>query len=328
MRFPVKRPRRLRKDSNIRRLVRDVKIGKSDFIYPIFVKEGLDEKEEISSMSGQYHHSLDSLEKEIIECEGLDIPAVMIFGIPEDTDERGSSAYDEQGIVQRAVRRIKETSNIEVFTDVCLCHYTSHGHCGMIRDGELQNDETLEILDEVALSHAQAGADFVAPSSMIDGQVASIRETLDKEGYEDIGIMSYSAKFASNYYGPFRDAAESCPEDSCGLEDRTTYQMDYQVKGRGQPIEEIRMDLEEGADIVMVKPALPYLDIISKASETLDVPMAAYSVSGEYQMLKSSVENNIFCEEVLDETLYSIKRAGADIIITYFAKEMIKNEKI
>ncbi len=329
MRYPEKRLRRYRKDEKIRELVSNVKINKTDLIQPVFVKEGLDEKEEIPSMEGQYHHTLESLEEEIEECDRLGIPGVLVFGIPEKNDEKGSLAHEEEGIVQRAVRSIKDFSEIEVFTDVCLCHYTSHGHCGIVKEGELLNDESLEVLGKAALSHAEAGADFVAPSAMMDHQVKYIRDVLDEHGHEDVGIMSYSAKFASNYYGPFRDAAESSPDGaSTGLRNRDTYQMDYRIGGEGQPMEEIKMDLQEGADIVMVKPALPYLDIINEASHRFDVPMAAYSVSGEYQMLKNSVENDIFSEKVLEESLCSIKRAGADMIITYFAKEMVKDGKI
>ncbi|MEM3723186.1 MAG: porphobilinogen synthase [Candidatus Hadarchaeales archaeon] len=326
MSFPEVRLRRLRMSEKIRKLVSRVSLSKQDFVYPIFVKEGLKNKKEIKSMPGQYHLSLDEVEKIALKCEALGISGVLVFGIPVRKDMAGSEAYSDRGIVQQAVRRIKEKSDLVVFTDVCLCGYTSHGHCGIIRKRGVDNDRTIELLGKIAVSHARAGADFVAPSAMMDGQVKAIREALDSEGFSDVGIMSYSAKFASSFYGPFREAAESAPKKVPGLpyiNDRSTYQMDF--RSLEQAMHEISLDLKEGADIVMVKPALPYLDIIAEARRRFDVPLAAYQVSGEYVALKLAGQRGIFDEKkAFIETLTSIKRAGADFIITYAALDVVK----
>lgn len=324
MSFPKTRLRRLRKSVNIRRLIKNVSLSKDDLLYPIFVKEGIKEKSEIKSMPGQWHHSLETLNEVIDDCESAGIPGVIVFGIPENKDDRGSEAFNDQGIVQNVVSRIKSESSLAVFTDVCLCQYTTHGHCGILDEGGLNNDKTLEVLRKTSVSHARAGADFVSPSGMIDGQVKEIREVLDDEGFGDVGIMSYSAKFASNFYGPFRDAVESSPKKVEGLPplgDRSTYQMDFNA--REQPMREIKLDVEEGADIVMVKPALPYLDVIREARQTFDVPISAYQVSGEYAMIKRLSENDEDYERKLFlESLNSIKRAGANFIITYGALDV------
>ncbi|KXB04593.1 delta-aminolevulinic acid dehydratase [candidate division MSBL1 archaeon SCGC-AAA261O19] len=324
MSFPKARLRRLRKTANIRRLIKNVSLSKDDLLYPIFVKEGIKEKSEIKNMPGQWHHSLKTLNEVIDDCESAGIPGVIIFGIPENKDETGSEAFNDQGIVQTAVSRIKSESSLAVFTDVCLCQYTIHGHCGILDESGLNNDKTLEVLRKTSVSHARAGADFVSPSGMIDGQVKEIREALDNEGFGDVGIMSYSAKFASNFYGPFRDAVESSPKKVEGLPhlgDRSTYQMDF--KTSEQPMREIKLDIEEGADIVMVKPALPYLDVIREARQTFDVPISAYQVSGEYTMIKRLSENDEDYEKRLFlESLNSIKRAGANFILTYGALDV------
>lgn len=314
----------MRKGKNVRRLVRNVSLSKDDLLYPLFVKEGIDEKSEIEDMPGQYHYPLNGLNEILSDCDELGIPGILLFGIPEDKDEVGSGAFDSEGIVQKATRKIKENSRPTVFTDACLCQYATHGHCGVVGEGGLDNDKSLEVLRKVAVSQAEAGADFIAPSAMMDGQVKSIREALDKEGYENVGIMGYSAKFHSSFYGPFRNAVESAPkriEGHPALEGRETYQMDFRT--RNQPLREISLDVEEGADIVMVKPALPYLDVIGRAGERFEVPLSAYQVSGEYTMIKEASRNSALDEKDLFlESLSSIKRAGADFIITYAALDV------
>lgn len=314
------RPRRLRSSKAIRRLVKETKLSVDDLIYPLFVVNGENIKEEISSLPGNYHLSLDKLLAEVKEIVDLGINGVILFGIPESKDELGSSAWSEDGIVQRACRKIKkEYPELLVITDVCLCQYTSHGHCGVLEDGCLLNDPTLDNLARVALSHAQAGADMIAPSDMMDGRVSMIRKTLDEHGYNDISIMSYSAKYSSAFYGPFRDAAHSSPQEG----NRKSYQMD--PANSDEALKEISLDIQEGADIIMVKPALSYLDIIRRAKDNFDVPLAAYNVSGEFAMIKSAAEKGLVNEkEIALEMLTSIKRAGAEIIITYYAKDVAK----
>lgn len=313
----ITRPRRLRQTPEIRRMVRETFLRVDDFIYPIFVMHGKGKKEPIPSMVGNYRLSIDELIKEAEEVKSLGIPGVILFGLPEVKDQLGSQAYAEDGIVQRAVAAIKENvPGLVVLTDVCLCQYTDHGHCGIIRDGRIDNDTTLEILAEVALSHARAGADFVAPSDMMDGRVRAIRDRLEKEGYKDTGILSYAVKYSSAFYGPFREAADSTPQ----FGDRKTYQMD--PANKREALKEAAIDVEEGADIIMVKPALPYLDIIHQVKANTNLPVAAYNVSGEYAMIKAADQKGwIDGESVMMEMLISIKRAGADIILTYFAKE-------
>lgn len=317
------RMRRLRNSKAIRSMVKEFDISVDDLIYPIFVVEGQGIKSEIPSMPDVFHYSLDMLEEEIKEIKDLGIKSIIIFGVSDEKDEMGSGAYSENGIVQRAVRKIKEIDKtIFVITDVCMCQYTSHGHCGVIdNQGYVENDETIKHLAEVALSHVVAGADMVAPSDMMDFRVDSIRKRLDENGYENRSIMSYSAKYASSYYGPFRDAAHSAP----GFGDRKTYQMDY--RNRREALREVELDISEGADIVMVKPALAYLDIIRDVRNYTNLPVAAYNVSGEYSMLKMAIDNGILGEEAIYETMISIKRAGADLIITYFAKYLAKKLK-
>lgn len=309
-----KRRRRLRQNENIRSLVRETYLTKNDLIYPVFVVEGKNKKEEVPSMPGVYRYSVDRLEEIIGEVEKAGIRGVMVFGIPSFKDEYATSAYAEDGVVQNAVRKIKEISKVYVITDVCLCQYTVHGHCGIVKEGFVDNDETLEYLAKVALSHVKAGADMVAPSDMMDGRIKKIRMTLDEHGYVNVPIMAYSAKYASSFYGPFRDAAFSAPQ----FGDRKTYQMD--PANIREAMIEIENDIEEGADIVMVKPALSYHDVIRWARDRFDVPIAAYNVSGEYSMVKAASKMGWLDEKkVVYEILTSIKRAGADIIITYFA---------
>ncbi len=317
MSFPYHRPRRLRSKEALRRMVRETTLSPDDLIYPLFVRHGKGLKEPIPSMPGCYRFSPDMLVEEAREISSLGIPAVILFGIPEVKDERASEAYAPDGIVQQAVRALKEAvPELVVITDVCLCEYTSHGHCGLVQNGVILNDPTLELLAKTALSHVAAGADMVAPSDMMDGRVKAIREALDREGYSHIPIMAYSAKYASAFYGPFREAAESAPQ----FGDRSTYQMD--PPNADEALREVELDIEEGADIVMVKPALAYLDIIRHVKETFFVPLAAYNVSGEYAMVKAAAERGwLDGERVMMEMLLSIKRAGADLILTYFAKE-------
>lgn len=318
--YPNYRLRRLRRTENLRRLIRETQLSVDHLIYPLFVVPGKERREEISAMPGCYHFSLDRLRSEVKEIEDLGIPAILFFGIPSQKDEVGSEAYADKGIVQEAIRVAKEVSpDLVVITDVCLCEYTSHGHCGILKDGEIDNDSTLEILSSVALSQVRAGADMVAPSDMMDGRVAAIRERLDEEGYFHIPIMSYAAKYCSGFYGPFREAAESAPR----FGDRRSYQMD--PPNSDEAMREIAQDIEEGADIVMVKPALAYLDIIYQAKQEFGYPLAAYNVSGEYSMIKAAAAKNWIEEKrIVLEILTSIKRAGADMILTYFAKDVAR----
>ncbi|MBA5873053.1 MAG: porphobilinogen synthase [Nitrospira sp. CR1.2] len=317
MAFPMQRMRRTRETEPLRRLVRETNLTPNDFIYPVFVTEGQGRREPIASMPGQSRVSVDLLVKEAHEVKALGIPAMILFGIPDRKDERGSSGFDPDGIVQRAIRALKEqVPDLVVITDVCIDEYTSHGHCGIVKEGRILNDETLDCLRAMAKTHAEAGADMVAPSDMMDGRVAAIRDELDRAGFVDVPIMAYAAKFASCFYAPFRDAANSSPQ----FGDRQSYQMD--PANRREALREIDLDVEEGADIVMVKPAMPYLDIISAARERTLLPIAAYQVSGEYSMIKAAAQAGWLDERrAMMESLLSIKRAGADIILTYFAKE-------
>lgn len=314
---PMYRPRRLRANENIRRMVRETKLSPDDFIYPLFVTHGKGVKKEISSMPGNFQQSIENIVKDCEEVQGLGIPAVLLFGIPEHKDEVGSEAYSDEGIVQHAIKAIKnKLPELIVITDVCLCEYTSHGHCGVIKNNTVQNDATLELLAKEALSHAKAGADMVAPSDMMDGRVGAIRHTLDSEGFSDTPIMSYAAKYASSFYGPFREAAESTPQ----FGDRRSYQMD--APNSREALREVALDVDEGADIVMVKPALAYLDIIYQVKQQFNLPVAAYNVSGEFSMIKAAAKLGwIDGERAMMESLIAMKRAGADIILTYFAKE-------
>jgi porphobilinogen synthase len=311
----------------MRRLVRETTVAVDNLVYPLFVRKGKGLKEPIESMAGCFHFSPDTIVKEAEVVAKLGIPAVLLFGLPDKKDKTGSEAWAEDGAVQTAVRQIKDAvPNLVVITDVCLCAYTSTGHCGLIKDGKLDNDATCELLAKVALSHAQAGADIVAPSDMMDGRVRAIRDCLEKNDFPNVAIMSYAAKFASAFYGPFRDAAESAPVASTGLADRKTYQMD--PANARQAIAEIALDIEEGADIALIKPVLAYLDIIAKARDRFDCPIAAYNVSGEYMMINDSASaGHIDKDAAMFETLTAIKRAGADIIITYFAKDAAKKIK-
>ncbi len=314
---PLYRPRRLRANENIRRMVRETKLSPDDFIYPLFVTHGKGVKKEINSMPGSYQQSVENIVKDCQEVQGLGIPAVLLFGLPEHKDEVVSEAYSDEGIVQHAIKAIKnKMPELIVITDVCLCEYTSHGHCGVIKNGTVQNDATLELLVKEALSHAKAGADMVAPSDMMDGRVHAIRHSLDSEGYSDTPIMSYAAKYASSFYGPFREAAESTPQ----FGDRRSYQMD--APNSREALREVALDIDEGADILMVKPALAYLDIIYQVRQQFNVPVAAYNVSGEFSMIKAAAKLGwIDGERAMMESLVAIKRAGADMILTYFAKE-------
>ena len=298
-------------------MFRETHLHKSDFIYPLFVVEGGGVKNEILSMPGQFQMKVDNVVRECEELQRLGLNSILLFGIPGEKDEVGSGAYDENGIIQKALRAIKnEFPEIVAITDVCLCEYTSHGHCGVIENGDVQNDATLDLLVKEALSHARAGADIIAPSDMMDGRVGAIRGALDKNGFADTPIIAYSAKYSSAFYGPFREAAESAPQ----FGDRKSYQMD--PPNSDEAIREIALDIQEGADIVMVKPALSYLDIIRRAKDEFNMPIAAYNVSGEYSMIKAAAANGwLDGERVMLEVLTSIKRAGADVIITYFAKE-------
>jgi len=315
--FTQLRLRRLRRNEALRALVRETKVEVGDLVYPLFVVEGSKIKQKISSMPGLYRLSNDLLPKEVEEIARLGIPAIILFGIPQKKDEAGSSAYHSKGVIQQAIRTIKKTApDLLVVTDVCLCEYTSHGHCGVVVDGYVDNDKTLGLLAKTALSHAEAGADIVAPSDMMDGRVKAIRQTLDGNGFQDIPILAYAAKYASYFYGPFREAAESAPQ----FGNRRSYQMD--PPNWREALREIEQDIVEGADIVMVKPALPYLDVIRKVRDTFNHPLAAYSVSGEYAMVKAAAKQGWLDEKGLVlEMLTAIKRAGADIIITYYAKE-------
>ncbi|MBU2446227.1 MAG: porphobilinogen synthase [Bacteroidetes bacterium] len=320
MMFPTTRLRRLRYNPIIRDMVRETTLEVNDFIYPLFVCHGEKIKKQVGSMPGVYQMSVDKLVEECKDVSSLGIPAVILFGIPKSKDEVGSEAYDEHGIIQQAVRSIKkEVKNLVVITDVCMCEYTSHGHCGVLKDEEILNDETNELLAKEALSHAKAGADIIAPSDMMDGRVAAIRKILDEKGFQNIPIMSYAAKYSSGYYGPFRDAAESTPK----FGDRRSHQMDS--ANVLEALREVELDIQEGADIVMVKPAGPYLDVIYRVKEKFGLPTAAYQVSGEYSMIKAAGQNGWIDEpRVMMESLIAIKRAGADMILTYFAKDAVK----
>ena len=315
----INRPRRLRLNKKIRSLVRETSLHPQDLIYPMFVTEGRGVKQEIAAMPGQYRWSVDMLPAAIREVEEAGVEHIMLFGIPapEDHDECGSAAWASDGIVQRAIAAIKSHSDIFITTDVCLCEYTSHGHCGQLdADGYVNNDKTLELLAKTALSHVEAGADMVAPSDMMDGRVAAIRARLDEAGHVNTPIMSYAVKYASNFYGPFREAANSAPQHG----DRKSYQMDYH-NGREAELE-AALDVAEGADIIMVKPALPYLDVVARLRPQIKQPMAAYCVSGEYAMLQLAVSQGLVQPDIIYESHIAIKRAGADIILTYFAKEL------
>ena len=316
--FPLLRGRRLRRNENIRRLVRENRITLDDLIYPIFVRYGENVVEEVPSMPGVFRYSVDRVADAVKEVRDLGIPAVILFGIPEHKDEVGSDTWSDEGIIQRTLRVLKkEVPDMYLITDVCFCEYTSHGHCGVLHDHEVDNDATLENLKKQVVSHAENGADMVAPSGMMDGMVKAIREALDEAGFTHIPIMAYSAKFASAFYGPFREAAESAPS----FGDRRSYQMDP-ANGR-EALKEVLMDVQEGADVVMVKPALAYLDVISKVKENTLLPVCAYNVSGEYSMIKAAGKLGWIDErKVMIEALISMKRAGADMVITYFAKEV------
>jgi porphobilinogen synthase len=320
MGFPKIRMRRLRSSDSMRRLVRQTALSVDDLVYPLFVREGKGLKAPIKTMTDCFHFSPDTIAAEAVEVASLRIPAVLLFGLPGKKDDIGSQAWAEDGVVQRSIKEIKKAApQLLVITDVCLCEYTDHGHCGVIKDGKIDNDPTCELLAKMALSHAQAGADIVAPSDMMDGRVGYIREALEENGFENVAIMSYAAKYASAFYGPFRDAAESAP----AFGDRRSYQMD--TPNSDQAMAEIALDIEEGADIVMVKPALAYLDIIYRARQRFDCPLAAYNVSGEYMMVNCAADAGLLDKKAtMLELLTAIKRAGADIIITYFAKEAAK----
>jgi len=315
-----KRLRRTRMSAVLRSMVRETELSKDDLIYPLFVCPGTNVKKEVSSMPGVYQMSVDEIVRECASVKSLGIPAVILFGIPEHKDETGSEAYDELGIVQRAIHAVKkEIPELFIVTDVCLCEYTSHGHCGIVRGNEIVNDESIELLAREALSHAQAGADMVAPSDMFDGRVRAIRRILDENNFPNLPIMSYAAKYASGFYGPFREAAESTPK----FGDRRSHQMD--PANSNEALREVEADIEEGADIVMVKPAMPYLDVLRRVKDTFRMPTAAYNVSGEYSMVKAAGRLGWIDEQrVMMEMLTGIKRAGADMILTYFAKDAAK----
>ncbi len=314
----IKRPRRLRSKEPLRRMVRETRIDKASLIYPLFVREGEKIREEIPSMPGQYRYSVDRLPEELEQVAKAGVPSVMLFGIPGEKDEQGSQAYAQDGIIQRALREAKrQFPDLYYITDVCLCEYTSHGHCGLLRGQEVDNDPTIRLLAKTALSQVQAGADMVAPSDMMDGRVAAIRALLDEKGYENTPIMSYAVKYASGFYAPFRDAAESAPS----FGDRSSYQMDYHNSREG--IREVLLDEEEGADIIMVKPALAYLDMITRVREATRLPVAAYSVSGEYAMIKVAAQKGWIQEDkIVCETAVAAFRAGAQSYLTYYAKEL------
>ncbi len=320
MSFPKNRMRRLRSSESMRRLVRQSSLSVDDLVYPLFVRRGEGRKEPIKSMDGCFHFSPDMVAAEAAEAASLGIPAVLLFGLPDRKDEKGSQAWAEDGVVQDSIRRIKQAApELLVITDVCLCAYTTTGHCGVVKDGRIDNDATCQLLAKVALSHAYAGADVIAPSDMMDGRVRYIRECLEENGFYDTAIMSYAAKYASAFYGPFRDAANSAPQ----FGDRKSYQMD--PANSDQAMQEIALDIEEGADIVMVKPALCFLDVIQRARQRFDCPLAAYFVSGEYMMINAAAKAGLIDRDAaMMEAVTCIKRAGADIIITYFAKEAAK----
>lgn len=316
----IQRPRRLRGSETLRKMVRETRIDKSSLIYPLFVKEGTGIEEEIPSMEGQYRYSVDRLPYELERLQKAGVSSIMLFGIPDHKDEVGSGAYDEYGIVQKALREARrQFPDLYYITDVCMCEYTSHGHCGVLCGHEVENDATLDLLAKTALSHVEAGADMVAPSDMMDGRVRAIRECLDLAGHKETPIMSYAVKYASAFYGPFREAAGSAP----AFGDRKSYQMDYHNKREG--IKEALLDIEEGADIIMVKPAMSYLDVVNEVSKMIHVPVASYSVSGEYAMVKAAAKMGWIDEEkIIGEMAVSAYRAGTDIYITYFAKELAR----
>jgi porphobilinogen synthase len=317
MNFPIYRPRRLRRNEKLRSLIRETGLGANNLIYPVFVGPGKDKAQPVSSMPGVAQLSVDRAAKECAEVGSLGIPAVILFGIPEEKDAVGSEAYADNGVVQQAIRAVKEkVPEMVVITDVCLCEYTEHGHCGVIKNGDVDNDSTLELLAKEALSHARAGADIIAPSDMMDGRVGAIRKALDGNGFTQTPIMAYAAKYASGFYGPFREAAESTPQ----FGDRRSYQMD--PANSDEALREVEMDIREGADIVMVKPAMAYLDIIYRVKQKFGYPVAAYNVSGEYSMIKAAGQNGWIDEQrIMMEVLFAIRRAGADMILTYFAKD-------
>ena len=320
MPFPAERPRRLRRSERLRAMVRETRLTPEHLVYPLFVAPGRGLRREIASLPGCFHLSVEEAAREAREVERLGIAGVILFGLPGAKDPLGSQGYAEDGVVQQAVRAIRsECRELLVLTDVCLCEYTSHGHCGVVAEQEVRNDPTLELLSKMAVSHARAGAHVVAPSDMMDGRVAAIRRSLDGEGFTDVAILSYAAKYASAFYGPFREAADSAPQ----FGDRRGYQMD--PANVREALREVRLDLEEGADIVMVKPALPYLDVIRAVREAVDRPLAAYNVSGEYAMVKAAAARGWIDEErVVKETLTAIRRAGADVILTYHAKDFVR----
>lgn len=320
MSYPTHRPRRLRRNEALRSLVRETRLTTANLIYPMFVCPGTKMRQEVSSMPGVYQQSVDQIVEEAREVESLGIPGTILFGLPESKDSRGASSLNAQGVVQRAIEAIRKAKlKLLVLTDVCLCEYTDHGHCGIVEDGEVANDPTLEILAQQALSHARAGADIVAPSDMMDGRVAAIRRMLDANKFENVVILSYAAKYCSGFYGPFREAAQSAPQ----FGDRRSYQMD--PANAREALKEVKMDLEEGADMVMVKPAMAYLDVIRRVHDQFDVPVAAYNVSGEYSMVKAAAQNGWLDEKrVVLEILTGIQRAGADILLTYHAKDVAR----
>lgn len=320
MSFPLHRPRRLRRTEKLRSLVRETRLNTAGFIYPMFVCPGTKIRNEVASMPGIYQQSADQIVEECREVESLGIPGVILFGLPETKDPQGKSSLAKDGVVQRAIEGIKKAKlDLLVITDVCLCEYTDHGHCGVLEGQEIANDPTLEILSEQALSHARAGADLVAPSDMMDGRVGAIRKKLDSHKFENVAIMAYAAKYCSGFYGPFREAAQSAPQ----FGDRRSYQMD--PANAREAMKEVAMDLEEGADVVMVKPALPYLDIIHMVRDRFDVPVAAYNVSGEFSMVKAAARNNWIDEKrVVLEILTGIQRAGASVVLTYHAKDVAR----
>ena len=318
--FPTIRMRRTRQNEKLRSLVRETRLSVDQLIYPLFIAEGLQEPREIASMPGIMQWPVEHVGREVERIAGLGIPAVLLFGIPSEKDEVGSQAYATKGIIQQGIQRIKaQAPETLVITDVCLCEYTSHGHCGVIRNGDVHNDESLTLLSRMALSHVEAGADIVAPSDMMDGRIGTIRHALDEHGFSQTPVMAYSAKFASGFYGPFREAAESTPQ----FGDRRSYQMD--PANAREALREVDLDIAEGADIVMVKPAMPYLDIIRQVRDSCDLPIAAYNVSGEFSMIKAAAQNGWIDEKrVVMEVLTGIRRAGADMIITYFAPDVAK----
>ncbi len=324
MEFPITRMRRLRKDVRIRKILRETRINPEDLIYPIYIKEELKkgQKEHIDTMPDQYRYSLNDAVNEAKRLEKLGLSSILLFGMPKEKDELGSSAYDKDGIVQRTIHKLKDETELVVITDVCMCQYTLHGHCGVISDDKILNDETLHYLSRIALSHAEAGADIVAPSDMMDGRVKAIRRTLDENEFYDTMIMSYAAKYASAFYAPFRDAVCSAPS----FGDRKTYQMSpFNIT---EALREVKLDIKEGADVVMVKPALPYLDVVKAVKDEFKMPTAAYQVSGEYSMLMAAIKAGYLTEDSIVESLASIKRAGADLIISHFTPRFLENQEL